>query len=185
MTHRLLHFVCITLFSTAAFAAPETFKFQFVDKPVADVVEHYSKKTKQKFVIDTSLRGKVTLLSPNPVTAVEAFDLLSRALARQGFAISEQSGVFVVMHARDISRSKIEVTEKLPAIAPERMVTWVVKLKHAKADSILKNLRILPSKDGELSTDGKGQLILTDWVSNIVRVAEIIAAIDVPSGAVK
>lgn len=57
-------------------------------------------------------------------------------------------------------------------------MTWVIDLKHVKASDILKNLRILPSKDGEMSPMGEGQLVITDWVTNLHRVKKILAKVD-------
>ncbi len=71
---------------------------------------------------------------------------------------------------------------ELPSLKPEKMVTMIFHLKHARADDLNKQLRILASRDGELVPYSQtNQLIVTDWVSNLHRIAAIIKNIDQPA----
>lgn len=61
---------------------------------------------------------------------------------------------------------------------------WVINLKHIGASDVMKDLRLLTSSYGELSALGKtNQLIITDWSSNMQRIAELINQIDKPTPA--
>ncbi len=89
----------------------------------------------------------------------------------------------IVKSARNIQRDLIEVSTEKPALKPERMYTWIYKAKNIPVVTINRDLRILPSKDGEMSiTEATNQIIITDWVSNLNRVVEILKQIDVPTG---
>jgi general secretion pathway protein D len=150
------------------------------------VLKEYSKWTGQKFVVDPAVKAKVTILSPQPVARDEAFNLLSSAMASNGFAISKQGDTMYVSSARNIQRNLLEVTTELPSLKPERMVTWVINLKYVKADEVNKQLRILTSRDGELVpfTD-RNQLIVTDWSSNLHRIGQIVSKTDIPAPTTK
>lgn len=158
----------------------KTFAFNFRDAPLTKVVEYYSNQTGQKFVIDSSLTAtvKVTIVQSKRVAPAEAFNLLSASLALSGVAISNRDGTYVLASARSMERSYIPVVSELPPLQPERLVTWVINLKHADATSVMQQLRILASKDGEVVTYGQSRLMITDWVSNLYRVKELIAQID-------
>lgn len=87
----------------------------------------------------------------------------------------------VVMSSRNIERSLIPTLTQLPPLNPERMVTMIFQLKYVSAEDINKRLRILPSRDGEMSPYSPGhKLIVTDWVSNIHRIASLIGELDQP-----
>lgn len=166
--------------STAAVGSSKTrLKFKFENQDLTQVIGVYAKASGQKIIVSPGVNGKATILSSGEVTLNEAFALLSSALATNGYAISEQGDTLVVMAARNIQRSLIPVLTEVPPLQPERMVTVVFNLKHTKAEDINKYLRIIPSKDGEMSPyEPTNKLIVCDWVSNIHKVAKLIAELD-------
>lgn len=169
----------VLLGSSLAFA---NMKFSFKNEDLDKVIDTYSRATGQKFVVDPGVRGKATITAADDVSAEEAFNLLSNALAVNGFAISTQGDTMVVLSARNIQRNLIETTSTLPALKPERMTTYVMTLKNVPVDMINRELRILPSKDGEMSVlSATNQLIISDWASNIHRVHDILQKLDVPA----
>lgn len=163
-------------------AAERPFSFSFHEVPLTKVIELYSQQTGQKFVIDSSLASniKVTIVEPGKVSTKEAFNLLSASLALSGVAISNRDGTFVLASVKSTERSFIPVVNDLPTLQPERLVTWVVTLKYADAANILSQVRILPSKDGEMQAYGQNRLMFTDWVSNLYRIKELINQLDKP-----
>jgi general secretion pathway protein D len=168
------------LLSASSFAA--NVKFSFQNEDVAKVVETYSKLTGQKFVLDSSVRGKISIFGADNVTTEEAFNLLSSGLATNGYAISKQEDTMIIKSARNIQRDLIETTTSLPALKPERMVTYIYTFKNIPATTINRDLRILTSKDGECSVYARqNQIIMTDWASNIQRVDDLFKQIDRPT----
>ncbi len=170
--------------SVSVFAA-DKFKFSFANEELTKMVETYSKATGQKFILDPGVRGKASILLPEDVTAEEAFNQLSTALAVNGFAISKRDDTMVIMSARNIQRSLIEsYTDVVPPMKPERMVTYILTLQNVPAAQINMDLRILTSKDGELSVFSSGNsVIISDWASNIQRVAALLKELDKPVSA--
>jgi type II secretory pathway component GspD/PulD (secretin) len=163
-------------------AAEKTLKFHFDNAELKDIIAAYAKASGQKFVIDPSVKGKASILNTKDTSITEAFALLSSALAVNSFAISEQGDTMIVESARTAERSLIPLYKELPDLKPERMASMVFELKFVSADEINKRLRILPSKDGEMTPyQPTNKLFVTDWVSNIRRIAEIINEIDQPA----
>lgn len=171
----------LTMFSVTTSAAEKSMKMNFKNEDLSKIIEVYSKASGQKFVVDSAVQGKVSIFLPEPVSIEEAFNQLSSALALNSYAISKQGDTMVVKSARNIQRDLIEVSTERPTLKPERMYTWVYSLKNTPADDIMKELRILPSKDGELTMHARNnQLIFTDWASNLNRIADILKEIDKP-----
>lgn len=175
-------FIC--LFSVSPAHAADKIKMYFNNEELSKVIEIYSKASGQKFILDPGVRGKVSIFNQEPVELPEAFNQLSLALSTNGFAISKQADVMVVKSARNIQRDLIDVTTEVPSVTPQRMVAWIVKLKHISAEDIMCDVRVLPSRDGEMNTvPATNQIIFTDWSSNIIRIADILKTLDKPVDA--
>lgn len=169
----------LTLALTTAYAE-EKIKMYFNNEELIKVIEMYSKASGQKFIIDSSLRGKISIFNQEPIAVEEAFNQLSSALAVNGYAISKQGDTMVVKSARNIQRDLIEVSKEKPSLKPERMFAWIYTAKNVPATTIVRDLRILPSKDGEQAIyETTNQIIFIDWTSNLLRISEIIKEIDV------
>lgn len=176
-------------FAFTAFAAPDpskTIKFNFRNADIVKVLEDYAKVSGQKIIVDTQVRGKTTIFNPEPITLDEAFNQLSTAMMTNGLAFSKQGDTLVAMQARQVQRNKIEVVTELPPLKPEKMVTWMIKLKHINADEVNKQLRILTSTNGELVPYTQtNHIIVSDYVSNLHRIADLLKELDQPRGGAK
>ncbi|MCB0362410.1 MAG: type II secretion system secretin GspD, partial [Bdellovibrionales bacterium] len=63
----------------------------------------------------------------------------------------------------------------------DQLITRIIKLKYISAAEVNKQLRILPSKDGEMVPyEPTNSIIISDYGSNIERVMNIINQLDVP-----
>jgi general secretion pathway protein D len=183
MKHVML---ALVLFTALFVQAEIKIKMNFKNEELVTIIEKYSKASNQKFIIDPIVRGKVTLLLPNEVSLEEAYNHISSALAINGYAISTQDDTKVVRAARNIQRDLIEVGNTVPSIKPERMYSWVYQLQVASADSVLKQFRNITSKDGEIMVyENNNQLIITDWTSNINRIAALLKEIDIKANTKK
>jgi general secretion pathway protein D len=170
--------------SLLTFAADTMISFYFNGEELSKVIEVYSKAANQKFVVDSNVRGKATILNPEKVSTEEAFNQLSTALAMNSYAISKQGDTMIILPARNIQRNLIETTTTVPNLKPERIVTWIYTMKNVPAEQINRDLRILLSRDGEMSVlTSKNQLIITDWTSSLQRVNNLFAEIDKPNTA--
>lgn len=183
MRNVLLIFCALTL-AQVAWADGKTINFNYRDADVSKVIEDYAKASDQKFIIDPSTHGKITIINKGAIPLEEAFNQLSTALSVNGLGISKQGDQMVVQQARAIQRSMIEVSPEKPSLNPTRMYTWVINLKYASAEDVNKQLRILTSKDGELVPyTARNQILVTDWTPNLQRIALIVDAIDTQAKA--
>ncbi|MEQ1722242.1 MAG: secretin N-terminal domain-containing protein [Pseudobdellovibrio sp.] len=173
-------FTLLLITASTAFAQ-EKINFNFNNEEITKIIQTYSKESGQKFVIDSTVRGKITILNPEKISKEEAFNALSEGLAINGFGIVKNEDVFTVRNARSAQRDNLQVSTALPAAKPQRMATWVINLQNISAGDVQKDLRLLTSSYGELSSVGKtNQIVITDWTSNLQRVAALIKEVDVP-----
>lgn len=171
---------CLLLSTSTIFAGDSTMKLNVVNEEITKLLQDYSKVSGQRFIIDSTVRGKISILNPSELSLEEAFNQISEALALNGFAIIKNDDVMTVRNARSAQRDNIEVSDTLPKAKPNRMMTWVINLKHASAMDIQRSLRLLTSSYGEISASvSTNQLVISDWSYNLQRVAEIIKRVDV------
>lgn len=155
-------------------------KFYFNNEEISKVLESFSRVSGKKMIVDSSVRGKISIFNPDTVDIDEAFNQVSKALSMNSYAFIPEGDTLVVRPVRQIQRSLIEVGTELPPLKPERMFSWVVTLKNIPT-SVIKNLRSLSSKDGEYSVvESNNQIIFVDWISNLYRIRELIKQIDIP-----
>lgn len=177
--------VTFFLISTVPAWAASTIRFQFEEQDLAKIVKAYAKASGQQFVFESPLKGKATILAREKVSLPKAFELLSSALARNGWAISQQNDLKVILRARNIQRSMLPVHTKLPPLKPERVITYVKQLDAIEAPNVLRKVRMLPSRNGEVTSAPGNKIVLTDWVSNVYRVDQLLQELDRPPKSAK
>ena len=177
---KLTAIILFILFSNLAYAGKgNKFDFYFKEKEIIKILDKYSDLTDEKFIVDSSVRGRTSILFHDEITQEEAFNALSSSLALNGYAILREGNYWRVLPARVAQRSNLPVVTDLPSEQPIRMVTFVYKAKNRKAEELFKNLRVFNSKDGEVHVDMKKNLLLiTDWTNNLQRVAGILNEVD-------
>jgi general secretion pathway protein D len=98
-----------------------------------------------------------------------------------GFAAVEAGDVIKIIHALDARGKNLELRLKREDISPEdKIVTQIFSLQHATPDDMKKVLDPLISKTSVIiAYPPTGMLIITDVLSNVKRLQEIVTALDV------
>src|ERR1700688_1211376 len=80
-----------------------TMNFQDVD--IAVLGKFISEITGKNFVIDESVRGKVTLISPTKVTPAQAYSIFQSVLQIKGFTTIQAGPVIKIVPSREVRDS--------------------------------------------------------------------------------
>ncbi|HVA78442.1 MAG TPA: type II secretion system secretin GspD [Candidatus Binataceae bacterium] len=153
--------------------------FQNVDIPV--LAKFISEITGKNFIIDESVRGKVTIISPSKVTPDQAYSLFQSVLQIKGFTTVLAGKVIKIVPARNV-RSDAPLTEsQLPAdLHGDEYVTRMVKLKNVDAASLVGVVQPMVSHDGLVAAYPEDNtLIITDDAYNVQRLLQIIGSLDI------
>ncbi|MGC1679144.1 MAG: type II secretion system secretin GspD [Candidatus Binataceae bacterium] len=182
--------VALTIFSFASVSGVKaaeprvppdqiTMNFQNVDIPV--LAKFISEITGKNFIIDESVRGKVTIISPSKVTPEQAYSLFQSVLQIKGFTTVQAGKVIKIVPARNV-RSDAPLTEsQLPADTHgDEYVTRMVKLKNIDAASLVGVVQPMVSHDGLVAAYPEDNtLIITDDAYNVQRLLQIIGSLDI------
>ncbi len=174
----------LQLVSQSTTAAPMTWNHKNAD--LVTVIEQYSKATGAKFVIDSTVRGKITFFNQQKLDPTEVFDQLSRALAINGFSWIKSKDTYVVRNARSIQRDNMEIFTELPPADPEHMVSFIYKCKFIECSKLSSELRLLTSSYGEVASySERNSLIISDFTGNINRIYRTFEKLDTEATSAK
>ncbi len=156
-----------------------TIDFDNVDITV--FIKFVSELTGKNFVIDDNVKGKVTLISPRKIAVRDVYKVFESVLEIYGFTTVQAGDVIKVLPAMEARGKNLELRLKKEAVSPEdRIVTQILTLKHANPNEIKKILDPLVSKTSiVLAYPPTGMLIVTDVLSNIKRLQDIVTALDI------
>ena len=156
-----------------------TMNFQNVDIPV--LAKFISEITGRNFIIDESVRGKVTIISPSKVTPEQAYQIFQSVLQVKGFT-TVQAGKIIKIEPSRNARAQGRLTEsQTPAeTSGDEYVTRMVKLKNIDAASVIGVIQPMVSHDGLVAAFPQDNtVIVTDDAYNVDRLLAIIGSLDV------
>lgn len=161
-------------------AATVTLSFNNADiESVASVV---AKTTGQTILVDPQVKGTITLISNKPVTKSKVLDSFSTALRTSGFALVETNGIYRVVTQVDAKLVSTSVATGKGKQEGDQIITRVFKLNYESANSLLPVLRPLVSPSNTINAyPGNNTIVVTDFASNIQRIATLIDSIDAPT----
>lgn len=156
-----------------------TLDFDNVD--ISVLVKFVSELTGKNFIIDDKVKGKVTIMSPKKIPLEDVYKVFLSVLEINGFTVVPSGSMIKIIPSVVARQKGLETrTMKDAAAQEDRMVTQIISLERANPDEIKRILDpIIPKTSSVLSYPPAGMLVITDYLSNIKRIQEIITALDV------
>ncbi len=174
--------IALLLFAGQAVAAEEqTVEMNFKDADIETVVKFISKLTGKNFILDdkSAGRGKVTVISPTPLTKDEAYEVFQAILGVKELTLVPAGKILKIISQQEAKQTNIE-TLSGPGKPGDRYVTRLVPLSNVDVSTVAKILDPLRSKHSSIvAYEPTNTLIITDAYSNIERLLGIIKAIDI------
>ena len=155
----------------------------FNDVDINVFIKYISELSGANFVVDRSVKGKVTIISPTKITEEEAYRVFESVLEVNGFTTVPTGSIIKIIPAVQARSKSIPTIRQGQRVYPEdKLVTQIIPLAHSNPNDLKKILAPLVSKTSVvIAHPESGMLIITDVLSNISRLLEIIKVIDVPS----
>ncbi len=161
----------------------EPVKLEFQNTEIGEVISTISELTGRNFLYDQDeVRGRVTVVSPVPVTIDEAFRVFESILHVRGLTtVPAPGGALKIVRIGEAARSPIPT---LPADAAvpdrDRFITRLLPLRYVKVDTLSDALKPLISAEASLiAYRPTNTLILTDAAANVRRLEAIVGQVDI------
>lgn len=131
-------------------------------------------------------QSKVTIIAPNTVTAPEVYRMFLSALESMGLTVQPQGKVLKVIESNRARESAIPIYSESNPPRQDQYVTRLLRLEHVSPEDVKGVLDRLKSRDGDITAYGPtNTLVITDLASNIRRMEDVVAQLDIPMGGEK
>jgi general secretion pathway protein D len=84
-----------------------TIHLNFRNVDILQMITLMSELTGRNFLVDDKVRGRMTLIAPQPVTRAEAYQIFLAALTMQGFTVVSQGPISTIVPLRDAKTSPL------------------------------------------------------------------------------
>jgi len=166
-------------------AGQDLVTLNFVNADIEGVVKAVSEITRKNFMLDPRVKGTINIVSAKPVPRSAVYEVFLSALRLHGYAVVEDYGIIRVVPESDakLYRSPTFGPTNQRQSAGDRIQTQVFTLQYESAVQMVPILRPLIAPNNSITANpNSNTLVITDYASNLQRLAKIIDSLDQPSG---
>lgn len=156
--------------------------FNFRNAPLNDVLTYMSDAAGFIIVLNTPVRGNVSIISTHPMTKDEAVDVLNSVLNQNGLAAIRDDRTLTIMSKTDAIHLNIPVkigedSTNIPK--NDEIVTQIIPIRFVDAQQLVVDLSAFVSPQAIIVANQAGNsIVITDTQANIRHLTEIIQSID-------
>jgi len=158
--------------------AEESWQINLKDADIEAFISQVADITGKSFVLDPRVKGKVSVLSSEPMNQEGVYELFLSVLQIHGLAAVPAGDVTLVIQQNDVKQAGRSLDERA-AVDSQELLTKVIMIKNTPALDLVPILRPLVAKYGHLAgVKSANALIISDHAININRIEEIIDRLD-------
>lgn len=150
----------------------------FHDVEIKDAINAISEITGKNFILGNGVSGKITIVSPAPVSVEEAYDAFLIAIGNKELEAVDQ-GKFTIIQKQDSVNlgGRIENSEEYNANAEK--ITRIIKLQYIDATTIREALRSkIDRSDNMIAYGPTNSLIITASAAKLRQLESLISMLD-------
>jgi general secretion pathway protein D len=164
--------------ASLAYAEEQTFTVNFKDTELEEVVRFVAQVTGKTIIVDPKAKGRVQVISSQPLDKQQLYDLFLSILDVNGFTAIETNGVIKILPSRDAKSSAAPVVGETQR-DNSAIVTEVIQLKNVSAATLIPVLRPLAPQQAHMAAYAPSNaIIISDMASNIASIRAVIERID-------
>ena len=163
----------------APLSVAQEYTVNLKDTDIQEFIKFVADVTETTMVIDPNVKGKVRVISSQPVTQSELYDLFLSILDVQGYTAVRSGKVIRIVPAKDARSSPVPIMADQRAVGSDEYVTQVIRLDNISAAKLIPVLRPLVPQQAHMAAYAPSNaIIISDIRSNIGRIVEIIERMD-------
>ncbi|WP_417482099.1 type II secretion system secretin GspD [Maricaulis sp.] len=170
-------FVAALALLSAGIAEAQDSVVNFNQAEIQTVIDDVSAVTGHTFIVDPSVRGRVTITSQLPLTADAYFQVFLSTMRVHGYVVvPTASGAYQIVPDQAGARSVSPVNSE---IRGDQYATQVIHLQHASAQDALAVLRPIIHPQGSVNAaPGSNALVIVDFAENMQRIRDVVRDLD-------
>lgn len=156
-------------------------RMNFHNAPLKTVLDYISARMGFAVNAQTDIHGAATLISEQPIGANEVIDLLSGALAKNGYSVSQKGNVLTISTAEDAKGTGPVLTATDPSQVPlnDEIATYILPVHSLNPTQLIKDLdQLIPQGATVAANEAGNAVIMTARQRDVHRFSEIIKALD-------
>ena len=170
---------CCALAAASMAAEPPRITLNMRNADIGSVLEWLAETSGKRVVIDPRVRGTVTILARDPMTADEAFRVVIASLGVYGYAAIDQGDVLEIVPAANVRTGATRFLESLDENSADLPVNEVIRLGFLPAEQMASTLKpMMPPQAGIVALPGQNALLITDVASGVKRISRIARELD-------
>lgn len=175
-----LRIVCIAvLLCWAPLSPAQEYTVNLKDTDIQEFIKFVADVTGTTMVVDPNVKGKVRVISSQPVTQAELYDLFLSILDVQGYTAVRSGQIIRIVPSKDARSSPVPLMGDQDTAANDEYVTQVIRLENISAAKLIPVLRPLVPQQAHMAAYAPSNaIILSDIRSNIGRIVDIIERMD-------
>ena len=155
-------------------SAEEQVRINFRDADILSVIESVAEITGKSFVLDPRVKGKVTIIAPDPIDLALLYPAVLSAIQVQGFQAIEDGAVIRVVPFN-------QAFNFAGGTGNNQLQTEVLKIKYVQAATMVPVLKPMMSSGARLQAFNESNyLVISDIRTNVDQVKRLIAQMDDP-----
>lgn len=163
---------------------PGEMMFNFQEADIQAVVKTVSQITGKNFLLDPRVKGKLTIISTQPVSKKAIYQIFLASLKAQGYTAVDSASGFIKLVPIGDAKQNADVSSGVMPRPGEQTITHVITVQHSSASQLVPLLRPLMAPTSQLSVyPPSNTLIVTDYADNIRNLLRIVEIIDQRGGA--
>ncbi len=164
-------------------ANSETVNFNFEQVEIQNLVSVVGAQTGKRFVLDTTITGRVSVITREQIPSSQVFPLFVAVLEGSGYTVVERDNAYHIRSLPGEDPLQAPVVGSGKPLDQVGLVTRVMELKHIRAIDVQPLLEpmVRQAKKGSLAAFAPtNHLIVTDTASNIQRIEALLSELDRP-----
>ena len=169
--------VAILLIFPGQVGAQEEVRINFRDADIRSVIESVAEITGKSFVLDPRVKGKVTIIAPQPIDSRLLYEAVLSAIQVQGFqAVRDGAVTRIIPFSQAFNFAAGD--------GGNEMRTEVLPVKHVQAATLVSVLKPMLSNGARLMAYAPSNyLVVSDIETNILQLKRFIAIMDDPDSS--
>ncbi len=156
----------------------------FRDVELTELIKTISELTGKNFLYDDTVKGKVTIISPETMTMEETYKLFLTVLNVKGYTVVPSGRVNKIVQTKNAKQENLPVYHSGRGDS-EQFITRLVRLDYLDADTIATSVLapLMPPTGNIIAYPPTNTLILTETAATIERMLKIVQQLDQPDSS--
>lgn len=149
------------------------------DAEISTLIATVSEVTGRNFIVDSRVKGKVTVISSAPMNEAGLYETFLAVLQVNGFAAIPAGDTIKIVPETNARQDGGSVASNGRRLPMDEVVTHVYQLQNINATQLVPILRPLVPQWGHLAAyQANNTLIISDRAANVARLGALIAQMD-------